>query len=198
MSRETAEKTADVFFAGSVEGLPVRERGLRELAALRESGLRVDIPETRLSRREFYARCAQAWLTFSPEGLGWDCFRHYEAAALGSVPVINYPSILRHAPMAEGVHCFFYSPEPGGLTDVVLRALSDKERLKRMASEASALVMRAHTPKALCDHVLAALGVYAAKGPAAGSGLEAGEEELPGSHSRSETVMRQDSDLARA
>ena len=55
------DKTADVFFAGGIEGLStVRTTGMRELIALRDRGFRIDIPEGRLPRDEFYRRCAQA------------------------------------------------------------------------------------------------------------------------------------------
>ena len=109
------DKTADVFFAGDPRGLPARENGLAELARLRAQGVVVDVPDRRLDRQEFYQRCAGARLVWSPEGYGWDCFRHYEAAACGSVPLINYPSILRYRPLEDGTHCLYYAPEPGGL-----------------------------------------------------------------------------------
>lgn len=152
-------KTADVFFAGTVQGLPLRQRGVAELLKLRDEGLRIDIPQQKLERGEFYERLARARLAFSPEGLGWDCFRHYEAALHGAVPVIGYPSILRHAPMQDREHCFFYSPEPGGLSTTVRRALADHDRLATMAGDAAALVRRWHTPRALCDYVLEECGV---------------------------------------
>src|SRR6185312_13756989 len=75
------EKTTDVFFVGNVSGLPAREQGMAELEKLKAAGVVVDIPERRLERAEFYARCASAHMVWSPEGYGWDCFRHYEAAA---------------------------------------------------------------------------------------------------------------------
>jgi hypothetical protein len=73
-----AEKRTDAFFAGRIAGSStLRPRGLAELNALAAQGLLLDIPETPLSREDFYRRCAAAWLVWSPEGLGWDCFRHY-------------------------------------------------------------------------------------------------------------------------
>ncbi len=84
------EKTVDVFFAGSTGyATAIRQAGLLQLRALQASGVRVDIADAPVPRREFLARCARAYLVWSPEGLGWDCFRHYEAAMCGAVPVIN-------------------------------------------------------------------------------------------------------------
>ena len=75
---------------------------------------------SRLSLPEFYQRAARAWLVWSPEGLGWDCFRHYEAPACGSVPVINQPNIERHQPLVHGEHAFYYDRSPGELTRTIL------------------------------------------------------------------------------
>ena len=153
--QHAGEKTADVFFAGLVDGSSwVREAGLRELGALRSSGLRVDIPEQRLAPEEFYRRCAAAWLTWSPEGLGWDCFRHYEAAACGSVPVISRPTIERYQPLRDREHAFYYDVEPGGLTATIRDALRDKPRLDAIAHAARAHVLALHTPTALATHIV--------------------------------------------
>ena len=84
-------KTADVFFCGRVnDSTTVRQKGLLELLALRDKGYRIDIPDNRVPLDEYLRRCARAWLTWSPEGFGYECFRTYEAAICGSVlPVVN-------------------------------------------------------------------------------------------------------------
>jgi hypothetical protein len=148
------EKTADVFFAGNVQGLPVREQGLEELKALVSEGVVVDIPERRLDRREFYERCAAARMVWSPEGFGWDCFRHYEAAACGSVPLVNYPPVRRYRPLQHGESCLLYGPEPGGLRNAILSALEDKARLAAMAENAREHAMRFHRREAMGRHIV--------------------------------------------
>ncbi len=150
-----ADKTVDLFFAGAMEHTSsVRETGLAQLRALREEGYAIDIAEERLPPAEFLARCARAWLTWSPEGYGWECFRHYEAAACGSVPVMNYPAIHRHQPLQAGEHGFYYAPEGDALGRSVREALADKPRLARIAESARAHVLRHHTQRGLCDYVL--------------------------------------------
>ncbi|MFO1057540.1 MAG: glycosyltransferase [Dongiaceae bacterium] len=149
------DKTVDLFFAGTLEAnSTVRERGRAALSALAAEGLRVDLATERLPRAEFLARMARAWLTWSPEGLGWDCFRHYEAAACWSVPLLNPPPLLRHAPLRAGEHCLHYEIEGDGLARAVRAALQDKPRLARIAAAARAHVLRHHTQAALCAHVL--------------------------------------------
>ena len=122
--------------------------------ALRDGGVAIDAPEERLARPVFYRRAARAWLTWSPEGLGWDCFRHYEAAAGGSVPLINQPSIERHAPLLNGVHAVYYDVEPGGLTRAVRAALADRAQLGRMGLAAAAHVAAHHTAATLGRYVV--------------------------------------------
>lgn len=148
-------KTADVFFAGRSEGSSwVRKSGVEDLGRLASQGVKVDFLQGTVSREEFYARCASAWLTWSPEGYGWECFRHYESLACGSVPVINYPTVERHVPLVDGRHAIFYSGEAGSLVDAVGTALQDKDRLARIAAEGRSHVLRYHTPQALAEHVV--------------------------------------------
>jgi hypothetical protein len=150
-----SEKTSDIFFAGQVEASSwVRKVGAEELANLSQAGIKVDLPSAGLSRDEFYSRCASSWLVWSPEGYGWDCFRHYEALACGSVPLINYPTIERHNPLIDGEHALFYSGEPGTLRSAVLQALADKERLNRIAVAGRAHVMKHHTASSLAAHIV--------------------------------------------
>ena len=114
----------------------------------------MDVPERRLDRREFYQRCASARLVWSPEGYGWDCFRHYEAAACGSVPLINYPSIQRYRPLQDGTHCLYYAPEPGGLSHAILGALQDKAKLAAMAENARDHANRFHRREIIGRHIV--------------------------------------------
>ena len=154
--REAApvEKKTDVFFAGRVSCSTVRTEGLTQLRALTAQGCRVDIPTGGLPFEEFVRRMAQSWLVWSPEGGGWDCFRHSEICVAGSVPLINYPMIQRHRPLVEGVHCFFYGVEEGGLARGVTAALADKERLRTMAAAAREHVLAHHTYPHIAEYIV--------------------------------------------
>jgi hypothetical protein len=160
LASASATKTADVFFSGAVVGnSTLRRDGIDELLALRKEGYVIDMPEGRLEMAEFHRRLAQAWLVWSPAGLGWDCSRHYEIAWLGSVPLMNYPPIVRDQPFRDGEHCILYGPEPGELAGAVRGALADKPRLARMGAAAAEHGWSHHTAKARAERVvLAALG----------------------------------------
>ena len=149
------EKTHDIFFSGAVTGnSTVRAAGVAEIERLKALGYKVDQPTERLPYDAFMDRMSRSWLSWSPEGMGWDCYRHYEAAIVQSIPVMNHPTIFRHAPLREGEHAFYYDVEPGGLERAVVSALADKDRLRRMALAARDHAFAHHVIKAYCEHIL--------------------------------------------
>lgn len=154
--REVAgvEKTADVFFSGALQYTRVREEGRRQLEALQAEGLRIDIPEERLKPEEFYRRMASAWLAWSPEGAEWDTHRTYEAALVGTVPVLNYPTTRRYQPLEESQHAFYYGVEGDQLSRVIRAALADKEKLNSMAAAAQTHVEQYHRHVCLADEMI--------------------------------------------
>lgn len=152
-SDDSVEKRYDIFFAGTTQNSTVREEGLRWLQQLKNEGYAVYYPEERLPRRKFMEALSASWLVWSPEGSGWDCYRHYEACLAGSVPVINYPSIRRHAPLRDGFHCFYYAIEGDDLVQKVRAALSDKQRLSEMGQAARKHVLENHTCERLGAYI---------------------------------------------
>jgi glycosyltransferase involved in cell wall biosynthesis len=138
-----------IFFGGTTS----RADGFPELQALASAGYKIDIPANGLPRNEYLERMAGAWLAWSPSGYGWDCYRHYEAAAVGTVALSNYPTIYRDKPFREGEHCLFYSPEPGELTLAIKSALADRHRLRRMGKAAREHFFQNHTERARAERI---------------------------------------------
>lgn len=95
----------------------------------------------------------------TPEGYDWDCFRHYEALATGTVPVINQPNVQRYQPIIEGKHWRYYDVEGDDLVRVALGALKDRAHLTRMAEAGREQVLRHFTHRALCIHIARSCGV---------------------------------------
>lgn len=153
---EFPDKTVGLFVAIGSESSTVRQAGLAELRALAERRTDIVIAEERLLHDADLRGMASAWLTWSPEGLGWDCARHYEAASVYSVPVINQPTIVRFQPLVDGVHALHYDADvPGSLTRVVEAALADPERLRRIAGAARTHVAAHHlTPWQRAEQLL--------------------------------------------
>ncbi len=162
------EKTVDVFVAVLVEGrTTVRIQGIQQLRALALDGIAIDFADQYISSSQYMERMAKAWLTWSPEGYGWDCFRHYEAPIAYSVPLINSPTIIRYAPLIDRVHALYYQPDdPESLVSTIKNALSNRERLREMAQRARTHVLAHHVrPRPHVDMILRmALGLDEAPG----------------------------------
>jgi hypothetical protein len=152
---DPAKKRYDLFFAGAVEHSTVRTAGLRWLEVLQQEGYVVYFSTQRVDQQLFDEMLSASWLCWSPEGSGWDCYRHYEACLAGSVPVINFPTIQRLAPLVHGIHCFYYAVEGDDLFQTIRTALTAKYRLKEMAAAAREHVLAHHTPHRVGDYILA-------------------------------------------
>jgi hypothetical protein len=147
-------KKTDVFFSGDCANRLNRQRGLKLLETLKAEGYAIDIAYERLPREEFLRRCAQAYIVWSPEGFGWDCFRHYEVALVGSVPLMQVPSIYRYAPLEDDVQGLYYYVEQDGLAVRVRQALQNRARLVEMGLAARRHVLKWHTLDALSRYII--------------------------------------------
>lgn len=133
---------------------PLRDRLLAELQdACRRLGLSLKLVD-QVSKPEWIRLMAASRLVFSPPGVGWDCWRHYEAMMAGAIPLMTYPTILRHQPPVEGVEGFYFAPEPGGLERGLTHAWKQRDQFSEMASAGRALVLRHHTFPKLRDYVI--------------------------------------------
>jgi hypothetical protein len=147
-------KKTDVFFAGALKNRPNRTTGLRLLEVLKKEGWEIDLVQGMLPRDEFLRRCAQAHIVWSPEGFGYDCHRHYEVSLLGSVPLMQTPTIQRYAPLMEGEHALYYFVEGDDLAACVRKALQNRAKLVEMGQAARQHVLRWHTYEALARYIV--------------------------------------------
>lgn len=148
-------KTSDVFWSGLTEGSSyVREQGLKQLNKLKALGYQIDVPESSLPRSEFFQRAANAYLVWSPEGYGWDCFRHYEAPMCWSVPLMNRPTIELHRPFIHNEHALYYDVQGDHLCETVVEALNDRDRLVSMAIQARQHVVDSHQLSAVTRYIV--------------------------------------------
>jgi glycosyltransferase involved in cell wall biosynthesis len=147
------QKDIDVFFAGTLCN-GIRNDAVETLRSLSRRGLRVVIPSASLPYPDFLVALARSWLVLSPEGYGWDCYRHYEACLAGSVPVINRPSYRRPLFLQHGVHCFYYDPGPGSLAELLLAVLANKDALMHIAETGRQHVLANHTRSAVARYIL--------------------------------------------
>ena len=149
-----ADKSWDIFFAGDLHEKGFRGRLVAELQALAGgTGWKILLRD-RLPHGEYVECLAASRLCLSPPGMGWDCWRHYEAMLTGSVPVMPYPTILSYQPPQDGRHCFYFAPEPGGLTRCLEKVMAQTDRLPAMAAAGRNLVLENHTYAKLREYVI--------------------------------------------
>ena len=139
-----AKKTIDVFWAGKWNTNESRRRWVNELRSSAPLGWKIEILEERIPHSEYLTRIRSARFVLSPPGRGWDCYRHYEIAACGSVPLMTYPTIERDHPMEDGEHAFYFGSEPGGLARCLQRIEAERPDFTKMGLAARAQVDRYH------------------------------------------------------
>lgn len=143
-----AEKDIDVFFGARQNSGP-RERVFPELRALARDGYRVHIQKERCQLPEYFDLLARSYLVLSPEGHGYQCFRHYEAMLAGSVPLINEATSPPLNGLLGGFNCLFYPDVDGGLAQTASAALSDRAALQARGRELPVWVVANHSTEAV-------------------------------------------------
>ncbi len=92
------DKETDVFCSGSYTNT-LRETALQKIAALRrETNWKIIAHEClqgppRIEPSEYFRLASGSRVSISIAGRGWDCHRHYEMVALGTVPLMNQPTV---------------------------------------------------------------------------------------------------------
>jgi hypothetical protein len=137
----SAAKKYDLFYCGTPDQLPLRERIPALLAAVKANGWRILAPDQRIPLSEFRESIRASRFCLSPGGVGWDCYRHYEVAACGSIPLMNFRTVVAIDPFEHGHECFYFDPQadflqqveswlnlPANQTDVLARAAQKKLR----------------------------------------------------------------------
>ena len=147
------KRDIDVFFAGAVN-CEQRRASIDRVRELEGQGYRIKIVEGHLPFAEYLALMSRSWLTLSPQGYGYNGFRHYEAMLVGSVPLINRsdPPIVND--FHHGDNCFLYSLADADIQKVVKGALIDKPRLLRMTEGLWAFVVQHHSMNAIGRYLL--------------------------------------------
>jgi hypothetical protein len=147
------DRGIDVFFAGAVNS-EERRAAIDSVQQLRSEGYRIVTVEGHLPFAEYLSLMSRSWLTLSPQGYGYNGFRHYESMLVGSVPLINVsdPPVVND--FRHGENCFLYSPKRGDINQVIKTALEDKNRLLQMAGGLREFVVGHHSMRAVASYLL--------------------------------------------
>jgi hypothetical protein len=91
-ARRVMEQDIDVLITGVISN-STRQVAEKRLRAMQQAGsLRIVIAES-MPFDEYCDLVARSRVTVSIAGSRWECFRHFEAVALGSVPLMNRPTV---------------------------------------------------------------------------------------------------------
>jgi hypothetical protein len=153
----------DVLWGGTVENSPVRQHGVRLLRELKaeQPELNIVLLEESVSKEAFQALLARARLAFCPDGNGWQCYRTFEAAQLGAVPLLTHPPIWLDEPLRDSEHAFYYDPYGDDLKRVIRRVLKDSSRFDDMSSATRTFVRRHHGEAAVYQRHIQASAIPA-------------------------------------
>ncbi|MES2709534.1 MAG: glycosyltransferase [Verrucomicrobiota bacterium] len=154
LGKYSGPRDTDIIFAGSVRNRPLRETGMKVLHRLKAEGFRVIATDQKFSKDEYYALVARSRLCWSPEGFGFDCYRTYEAAALGCAPVLKTPPIHQSHPYLHGESALYYRHESVDLYDVLKTALTGGRPLEEMGRAARIHTERHHCSSRVVDYMM--------------------------------------------
>jgi hypothetical protein len=138
------EREIDVFFAGAVNS-EERRASIDKVRQLESEGYRIMVEERHLPFADYLSLMSRSWLTLSPQGYGYNGFRHYESMLVGSVPLINIPDPAIVNDFRHGQNCLFYSIARADLNRIITSALSDKRGLLQMADRLREFIIDRHS-----------------------------------------------------
>ncbi len=147
------DRDIDVFWAGTVNS-EQRRASIDAVRQLSAEGYRVRVVEGHLPFAEYLHLMSRSWLTLSPQGYGYNGFRHYESMLVGSVPVINRPDPPIVNDFRHGQNCFFYHTAQSDLNEVIRQALADRPRLLHLAEGLRSFVIDHHSTQAVGRYLL--------------------------------------------
>jgi hypothetical protein len=149
-------KTRDYFCAGEYT-TPLRKELLGLGKSLASAGWQPELIEERVTPEEFWDRLASARICAAAQGYGYHSWRMFEAAGLGSVPLINRPPSGMWHWFEDGTNCIFAEETVGATGEKVQQFLKTPAKLESMAREARAQVDRWHRRSTLSANIRATL-----------------------------------------
>lgn len=149
------ERKYDFFYAGLDRGIYERMEIRYALQTMKEMGYRVFLPREMMTQEEFAEAIASTWFCPSPMGCGWDCYRHYEIIANGSLPLLSAPAIKAYHPPGCHNDTGISLDYEGDLMAQLIDCLSiPVEYRLEMIGNAQNLVKAHHTFPALGDYMV--------------------------------------------
>jgi hypothetical protein len=147
------DKEYDVCFAGALNS-NARQFAVDTLKRLADYDLNIYIPSENLDKKSYCQMLQKSWLALSPEGIGFHCFRHYEAMAMGAVPLINFPETDLITCHEDTVDVLFFNLKFEDFKEKIMNSLRDKEMLMKIILNNLANLEAKHSPRAVGKEIL--------------------------------------------
>jgi hypothetical protein len=151
--REAPVKDMDFFSAGaynSAERNELLEVG-RELIA---KSWKADLLEERVTSPEFWKRIARSRVCAAAQGCGYHSWRMFEAAGLGSVPIVNRPPAGLWSWFVDGENCLFMEEDRVATVTKIEALLRDPGKIETIAANARYQVNSWHRRSAITSRIL--------------------------------------------
>lgn len=149
-----ANKSLDIFYCGNNTEIPLRERLDELLAELARKGWKVYSTRQRLTPEQFHDAIRNSRLSLTVGGAGWDCYRHYEVLAYGSVPIMDFRPIQVVAPLRHGRECFYIDPQDDLVAQIEPWLALAPAQIDRMIAAGAQMLRRHYTADAIGRYVM--------------------------------------------
>jgi hypothetical protein len=120
---------------------PIRQEVYERCEKLKERGYNVYCVNRMVPKAEYFELLQRSKLMVCTESFGCETFRHYDVAAAGAVPLVNWPYAQNYMPFQPDVHAIYFSMIGDDFERTVDRALADPARLEKIAAATRAFTL---------------------------------------------------------
>jgi hypothetical protein len=153
--RPMTERDIDVCFTGTIFPIrsrddhdpfpqhtfnPIRKEIFERTLQLKDR-YKVYCVDRIVPKEEYLELLQRSRLIVCTESFGCETFRHYDVAAAGAVPLVNWPYAQNYFPFQPDVHAVYFSLIGDDFERTVARALADPARLAEIATAARAFTL---------------------------------------------------------
>ena len=146
-ARPMAERDIDLCFTGTIvparspddpnpfpelTANPIRKEIFQRCARLQDR-YRVFCANKNVERAEYLELLQRSKLVVCTESFGCETWRHYDAAAAGAIPLINWPYTQNYLPLEPDKHAIYFSLFGDDFERTIERALADPAKLAQIS-----------------------------------------------------------------
>ncbi len=146
-----AERKIDLFMSGSNNSI---RNHLRERCRHLSTKYRVEVSDGYLSDSDYEAMLQNSKLVVCTESFGCETWRQYEVAAMGAIPMLNWPFAQNYLPFEPDQHAIYFSMIGKDFERQVEKILSRPELLQKISTATHHFVNTNKNRKTIGDYVI--------------------------------------------